>query len=252
MLPYGMLRDRWGTLAMTLTRVALAIGILPTGWRPFNPLIHSFVLYYPEKYEQQEDGCPAARRRRWGQRRWLGLTVLKIIIVLIFALLLIALVAPAPIRAIPLTGGEAPQEPVCSGPYTLAPGETLAMVAVRCNLSVSQIAAANPVITDFKNAPAGTQITLPGRGEFPGGGIEVQAAAVPVTGGESAAAQSLASPANSNSGVQRYVVASGDTLSGIASRFGTTTAALSAANPSISDPDLIYPGQELLIPNQGN
>ena len=45
-----------------------------------------------------------------------------------------------------------------------------------------------------------------------------------------------------------YIVRPGDTLSGIASRFGTTVNALQNANPSITDPNLIYTGQQIVIP----
>ena len=43
----------------------------------------------------------------------------------------------------------------------------------------------------------------------------------------------------------------GDTLSGIAARFGTTVAELVSLN-NISDPNLIYVGQVLKIPSSGN
>ena len=43
-----------------------------------------------------------------------------------------------------------------------------------------------------------------------------------------------------------YTVVSGDTLSGIASRYGTTYQHLAKIN-HISNPDLIYVGQRLLI-----
>jgi LysM repeat protein len=46
------------------------------------------------------------------------------------------------------------------------------------------------------------------------------------------------------------VVQSGDTLSGIASRFGVTLGALEAANPQITNPDLIFPGQVVVIPTK--
>ena len=48
-----------------------------------------------------------------------------------------------------------------------------------------------------------------------------------------------------------YVVQAGDTLSGIAARFGTTVAELVSLN-NISDPNLIYVGQVLKIPSSGN
>lgn len=43
-----------------------------------------------------------------------------------------------------------------------------------------------------------------------------------------------------------YRVQAGDTLGAIASRFGTTTGALMAAN-GLSDPDRIFPGQNLVV-----
>ncbi|MBS3887582.1 MAG: DUF3794 domain-containing protein [Dethiobacter sp.] len=45
-----------------------------------------------------------------------------------------------------------------------------------------------------------------------------------------------------------YVVQKSDTLFKIAIRFNTTVAALLAANPEIKDPNLIFPGQKILIP----
>lgn len=45
-----------------------------------------------------------------------------------------------------------------------------------------------------------------------------------------------------------YVVRKGDTLWGIAKRWGVTLKALIAANPQIKNPNLIYPGNEVRIP----
>ena len=47
-----------------------------------------------------------------------------------------------------------------------------------------------------------------------------------------------------------YIVKKGDTLSGIASKYGTTYQALAEYN-GIANPNLIYPGQEIRIPNGG-
>ena len=45
-----------------------------------------------------------------------------------------------------------------------------------------------------------------------------------------------------------YVVRKGDTLWGIAGRYGVALADLIAANPQIKNPNLIYPGETVVIP----
>jgi nucleoid-associated protein YgaU len=49
-------------------------------------------------------------------------------------------------------------------------------------------------------------------------------------------------------GLTVYVVQKSDTLFKIAQRFGTTVAAILRVNPEIKDPNLIFPGQKILIP----
>ncbi len=46
-----------------------------------------------------------------------------------------------------------------------------------------------------------------------------------------------------------YVVRSGDTVAGIARRFGVSVAAILAVNPQLRDPNLIVTGQTLLLPS---
>ena len=60
------------------------------------------------------------------------------------------------------------------------------------------------------------------------------------TGSRTAAAESTAA--------ETYTVRKGDTLWGIAKRYDVTLAALIAANPQIKNPNLIYPGDKVLIP----
>ncbi len=63
-----------------------------------------------------------------------------------------------------------------------------------------------------------------------------------------ASAQSPTTTTNSSQSVE---VAPGDTLSGIASRYGTTYVRVFDANPDIQNPDLIYPGEAIRIPAPG-
>ena len=48
-----------------------------------------------------------------------------------------------------------------------------------------------------------------------------------------------------------YVVKTGDTLTTIAAAHGTTVAAIQAANPSITNPNVILAGQSITLPGAG-
>lgn len=96
--------------------------------------------------------------------------------------------------------------------YTVQPGDTLSEIALRFGTTVAALAAINN-ITDPNKIYAGQVLRL---------------ASNPVQG-------------------ETYVVKSGDTLSDIAAKYGTTYQSLAQAN-GISNPDFIYPGQVIKIP----
>ncbi len=104
--------------------------------------------------------------------------------------------------------------------YTIVFGDTLGRIALREGVDAKSLANLNHF--DSVDAPlnAGQTILLPATGD------ELR----PST------------PA------QEHVVAPGESLSGIAQAYGTTTGDLMAAN-NISDANAIYPGQRLLIPS---
>lgn len=95
--------------------------------------------------------------------------------------------------------------------YTVQPGDTLSGIAQNYGVSVSALAALNG-IANPNLIYAGERLMIPSGG------------AVPVY----------------------YVIQNGDTLSGIAVRFGTTVTALQQMN-GISNPNLIYAGQRIRI-----
>lgn len=98
--------------------------------------------------------------------------------------------------------------------YTVQPGDTLSEIALRFGTTVSKLAQLNG-ITDPNKIYPGQVLRLTG---------------------------------NTSPGQTTYTVQSGDTLSQIAARFGTTYQTLAQLN-RISDPDKIYPGQQLKLPS---
>ena len=124
-----------------------------------------------------------------------------------------------------LTGaGAAPAAPAAGGTYTVQAGDTLGSIAARYGTTAAALAAANH-IADANLIYVGQVLTVGG----------APAAAAPAA---------VATPAPSGGGT--YTVRAGDTLGSIAARYGTTAAALAAAN-HIADPNLIYVGQVLTV-----
>lgn len=128
-----------------------------------------------------------------------------------------------------------------SAVYTVVSGDTVWDLARRHGTSVAAIISANGL-----NASAtiriGQTLTIPGAQEV---GSTPASSSTPST---SAPIVATGNNQDQFSGqTQAYTVASGDTLSRIASRFGVSVQAIVAAN-SIKNPALIRVGQKLTIP----
>jgi LysM repeat protein len=109
------------------------------------------------------------------------------------------------------TGYSAPAYyPTYSGAYTVQWGDTLYGIATRSGVSVSDVLAANPAITDARYVYAGQVINLPAAPSY-------------------------------------YTVQSGDTLRAIADRYGTSASALQSLNPQIYNINWIYAGQVIRV-----
>ncbi|HEY8343797.1 MAG TPA: LysM domain-containing protein [Bacillota bacterium] len=100
--------------------------------------------------------------------------------------------------------------------YTIRAGDTFFSLAARFNVTVQQLAAANPGV-DPNRLMIGQQICIP-------------------------TAPPVACP-----GGTLYTIRAGDTLFALAQRFGTTVAAILAANPGL-DPNNLQVGRIICIP----
>lgn len=108
--------------------------------------------------------------------------------------------------------------------YTVEKGDSLSEIAQKFGVSLQALLDANPQISDPSLIYEGQVLTIP-----------------------DTAGEGQPQPAQ-----KTYTVRSGDTLSGIAQKFGVSLQALRDANPQINDPSLIYVGQLLTIPQGGN
>jgi LysM repeat protein len=111
------------------------------------------------------------------------------------------------------TGGQPPVPPTGGTTYVVQYGDTLKKIAARYGTTWQILWQLNPQITNPNFIYPGQVITLPG-----GSGQ-----------------------------VQYYTVQQGDTLRKIAGYFNTTSQVLLSLNPTITNPNLIYPGQVIRV-----
>lgn len=105
----------------------------------------------------------------------------------------------------------------CGSSVTVLQGDTLRKIAERCGTTVAALLRANPAIGNGNLIFPNQVLQLPGAILGTDGGYFI------------------------------YVVARGDTLKGLATRFATTVEALLANNPDIKNANVIYEGQHIKV-----
>jgi LysM repeat protein len=150
------------------------------------------------------------------------------------------------------------------GTYTVNPGDTLAKIAAVHGASVATLMQANDIqnpdliSTGQRLIIPGVSAALPSTAPVAASGSSAAVTAAspaPVVTASAAlveapAANSSASAAEVNPAGGIYIVKPGDSLAKIAASTGTTVAALMQAN-GISNANLVYTGQRLVIPGKG-
>lgn len=126
----------------------------------------------------------------------------------------------------PIPTPEVPEQPEENNTitYTVKPGDTLSKIAREYGTTVSNIVALNPSIKNSDLIYPGEVFTI---------------------------RKNSNNDTNENTNSTIYTVVRGDTLSEIALKYDTTVSNLVRLN-NISNPNLIYPGQKLIISNTTN
>jgi LysM repeat protein len=106
----------------------------------------------------------------------------------------------------------------CSTSYTIISGDTLRKVAMKCDTTVYALRRANPEIGSGDLIYPGQALLLPGALVY------------------------------GNNGFNTYIIARGETLKALATRFNTTIEYLVNLNPDITNANVIYEGQRLIVP----
>jgi LysM repeat protein len=127
--------------------------------------------------------------------------------------------------------------------HTVRPGETLRMVAEWYGVETADVLAANDLGPDPDLVHAGTQLVIPGGTPRPGTPADASAAQ---GDGQQQSATTGATARRAVPSPRTYEVQPGDTLRGIAEKFGVDVTTILSSN-GVADPDTIKPGSELRI-----
>ena len=126
------------------------------------------------------------------------------------------------------------------GRYTIVRGDTISAIAARFGVTTQAVLTANGLGWSSIIYP-GQTIAIPSGGAL---AIQTVSSVTPVS-----SAPAASSPAP-QAATTSYTIVAGDTVSAIAARFGTTSAAILAAN-GMGSSTIIYSGRTLIIPVAG-
>lgn len=126
--------------------------------------------------------------------------------------------------------------------HVVKTGENLYRIALQYGLSVDQMARANG-ITDYSRVYVGQVLVIPDQNAPAASAVVTMPTPTAVT----TTTTVVTTAATTATASTAYVVARGDTIKTIAAKFNITWQSLVTAN-NLTNPNLIYPGQQLVIP----
>lgn len=133
-------------------------------------------------------------------------------------------------------------EPASDCEYVVQAGDNAFRIALNNNVALEDLLAVNNLAPDPIIQP-GQRLTIPN--------CEAEASAATTTEEDTVEVTEEAT-VDLEEGFQLHVVAQGETLLSIARQYGVTVNDILNENTSITDPNRITPGDELLIPPAGN
>lgn len=130
---------------------------------------------------------------------------------------------PGQVITVPVTESALPPQGQTLIPYVAQLGQSLFSIAARFGVSLSELVRVNPQIGSEEDIYAGQIVWIPTVPDAP----------------------------VSQSPAILFVVQPGDTLGAIGLRFNVSRDELVAANPQLLDPDVLYPGEIIVVPVSG-
>ena len=155
---------------------------------------------------------------------------------------------PDPAGSVPAESAAVTQTFIQASTHTVRHGDTLASLSRHYGVSVAAISAANPQLTNPHSLRVGQVLKLPASPAE----SAASARTVPASSTTVADASATAPKKDTPRKAVTHTVRRGDTLASLSRHYGVSMAAISAANPQLTNPHSLRVGQTITVPAAGS